>query len=97
MKIPPIINILGIPYKVRYRRLAKEQGVTRCYKRTITIDEDIEKDIQDETFLHEIGHAILGQTGVSATLTTEQEEAVVQSYAIAIHALIKEKIKDDKK
>ena len=80
MKIPKKVKVGAHTYKVVFRDDLDDEnfGVCRPRKLTMFIDETVERTQQEETFFHEILHAIFKQEGMSNPLTYEKEESQVQ-------------------
>ena len=85
------IKIGGIVYDVELKELEVEQGVQLGWcKRTQTLIEvnnhNISKQLQQQTLIHEMTHAILFEAG----LELENEEDVVNRIALVLHQVLKD-------
>ena len=83
MDIPATVNVLGIPYKVEFGGCEPDE--TGCLSPTrgvMRIREGMGREITEQTFLHELVHAILDQ--LSRTDEYEDEQ-LVQGLAIGLH------------
>lgn len=90
--IPPTVTILGQEFTVlKVNDSAEESlcGSMQDAERIITINTNLDTDVQDETFYHEVVHASLALTGVGMLLTDKQEEAVCQALGLSLAGLIK--------
>lgn len=82
MDIPNSVSVLGIPYKVEHGGCEPdEDGWCSPSKRVIGIREGLCREKEEQTFLHELLHAILQQ------LAREEyeDEQLVQGLAIGLH------------
>ena len=92
MKIPKRVKIGAHTYKVLFRDDLDDEnfGVCRPRKLSMFIDETVERTQQEETFIHEILHAIFKQEGMSSPLSYEKEESQVQRLGHALYQVLKE-------
>ncbi len=83
--LPTTINILGTEFMVRLRPLEEGvAGLSEICDRTISVDETLPKEVQLETFYHELIHTMLGHLGLSALLKEGEEEAIAQGLGMAL-------------
>ena len=103
LKIPEKVVVGGCEYKVHLCNNTKEfekvsgvtdaYGSTQIFKKEICLDLELHKrdgandDQIRETFYHEMGHALLEETGISASLTSEIEEVIVEAYSKVIKTM----------
>ncbi len=82
------VNICGIPYKIKYKRVIQEEepgigeGLIIYSKQEIQIREGLAKEIEKETLTHEIIHGILTHMGRQSL---SNDEEFVQGLANAIY------------
>lgn len=82
------VNICGVPYKVKYKRVIEEEqagiaeGLIVYRKQRIYLRKNMPKEITEETLTHEILHGILTHMGKNE-LTNDEE--FVQGLANAIY------------
>lgn len=86
------VNICGVPYKVKYKKVIKEgqegicEGLIAYRKQKIYLRKNMPKEITEETLTHEILHGILTHMGKNE-LTNDEE--FVQGLANAIYQSFK--------
>ena len=92
MKIPKKVKIGAHDYKIIFRDDLDDEnfGVCRPKKLTIFIDEDAAQTQQEETFFHEVLHAIYSQVGLAKQWDPEKEEKEVQVLGHAFYQFLKE-------
>ena len=85
------IKVGGLIYDVEFKELEADEGVQLGWcKRTQTLIEvnnhNISKQLQQQTLIHEITHAILFEAG----LELENEEDAVNRIALVLHQVLKD-------
>ncbi len=85
------IKVGGIVYDVEFKELEADQGVQLGWcKRAQTLIEvnnhNISKQLQQQTLIHEMTHAILFEAG----LELENEEDAVNRIALVLHQVLKD-------
>lgn len=68
MKLPGCLSVFGKDYIVKEadKKILKDEiGVCEYWNQLILIDKNLQKDCTLETLLHEVIHAIDGETGLS--------------------------------
>ena len=92
MKIPKKVKIGAHEYKIVFRDDLDDDnfGVCRPRKLSIFIDEDVPQSQQEETFFHEVLHAIFSQNGLAKPWEPEKEERQVQILGHALYQFLKE-------
>ncbi len=92
MKIPKKIKIGAHVYKVVFRDDLDDEdfGICRPRKLTIFIDDTVPQTQREETFFHEVMHAIFHQAGLSTPWDIEKEERKVQVLGHALYQVLKE-------
>jgi len=83
--IPPHLKINGRKWKVRFDFI-EDNGECDYEARTITISEKLDKQDAEETFLHEVLHALIPEASVWDETT---EELVVSLMAPRLLATLK--------
>ena len=72
------VNICGIPYKIKYKRVIKEsepgicEGIIVYRKQTIYLKKRLGKEIRNETLIHEMVHGILTHIGKGELANDEE-------------------------
>ena len=85
MSLPNEIVILGSTYKVVAEPLEGDDcGITEVHKRLIRIDSETPYEVQVETLMHELVHAMLGHMGIDYLLDPKTEEAVAQGLGMCL-------------
>lgn len=93
MKIPNKVKIGAHSYDIIFQDDVEEDGVfgtCRPRKLKIYIDDGVPKSQQEDTFFHEVLHAIFHQTGNSTPWNPEKEERIVMSVAHSFYQMLKE-------
>lgn len=78
MKPPRHIQVGPFRYRVRVDQI-DDCGTTDPDRLTITLRESNPSDVQRETLLHEVLHAVLANCGLAKELGDDQEEHVVRA------------------
>lgn len=92
MTIPETIKIGAHTYAISFRDDMDDTnfGVCRPNKLKIFIDGTVPQSQQEETFFHEVLHAIFSQIGLSMPDDMKEEERQVQSIAHSFYQVLKE-------
>ncbi len=92
MKIPKKVKIGAHYYTIKFRDDLDDEnfGVCRPSKLTIFIHSTTQQSQQEETFLHEVLHAIFSQNGLSNVWDPKKEEKDVQILGHAIYQFLLE-------
>lgn len=92
MKIPKKVKIGAHIYEVVFRDDMDDAnlGVCRPAKLKIFVDSTLPQSQKEETFLHEVLHAIFHQVGLSQPRDIDGEEKQVQSIAHSLYQFLKE-------
>ena len=85
------LKVGGLTYDVEFKELEADEGVQlSCCKRTQTVIEvnnhNISEQLQKQTLIHEMTHAILFEAG----LELENEEDAVNRIALVLHQVLKD-------
>lgn len=84
MVVPKSVKIFGQRFKVKVVPLHGYLGLCDRATNTLYVESNqSEKEIY-QTLLHEIGHAVVGRTGIAQALSPEVEEIIVENIATAI-------------
>lgn len=96
LKIPETIEIAGITYKIQIKYPdAPELDYGTCKgsqinsKALITLRNDMEGDIKNQCFIHELVHAILDALAISHTTVTI-DERFADSFSQLLYQVIKQ-------
>jgi hypothetical protein len=93
MKIPTKFTIGGLTWTVRrVKRLKGCYGSCHIPTQTIKILDTLAPEIKEQTFCHELVHAILYGKGL---LTENHDEELVDSFAMFLHQYMNTAIYDD--
>jgi Zn-dependent peptidase ImmA (M78 family) len=88
MKIPKKINIKGRPYKILFIKglIEKQHAMGICCetKKEIHLDSKLKDEDLKATLLHEIGHAIMFETGLTQCLSHDIQEIVTENFSNVI-------------
>lgn len=94
MKIPIKVKIGAHEFVVREVKFMREKdedyGNMWIDQGFIEIDKDIMQSLKEETFFHEVGHAIGQVTGVTNGMDKEEEEKFIQSFMHGVYLFLKE-------
>ncbi len=83
MEIPSSFVLGGLTWKVRFvKRLPGKYGDCDLAKQVITIKSTISKELQEQTFCHELVHAILFARGI---LQENHDEQETDAFATFLH------------
>ena len=96
MEKPTWINIMGIPFEIKYpKKMSKDVlGETRGTSREILIKPELQGEVFEATLLHEIVHAVLYVSGIAELFETEkEEEAIVVALEHGLSQLYERKAK----
>ncbi len=89
MKLPSKIKLLGREYKVIKARLQDGvMGQTEQEGRVVALSETLEGHQAFETFLHELVHVAMLETGVDNVLESNQKEAVCDCVALLFSDIV---------
>ena len=96
MNLPKKIRILALDYQVglmdeEEKRVGKYLGHCKNNEATISIDDRYNSQVQGNTLLHEILHAVSHHMG-KWDLSVEQEEKVVDGMATGISIVMRENL-----
>lgn len=88
MKIPKEIYVKGQHYEIiKVKELSEtdgSDGETSEHDKTIKYCSKLNNDKLKRAILHEIGHAIQYETGISQALSEEMQEVVTENFANVI-------------
>lgn len=88
--IPSSVNILGLDFAVALvpvvDKMVAADGQIDFSAQTISIDESISEQKQEQVLMHEIVHGIFDQLGFSEQ---SEDEQLVQSLAVALHQTLR--------
>ena len=91
MNIPEQVDILGIPYHVKFVPVVDKHeysyGQIDHVRQEILIDEELTQQRRLQVYWHEVVHGIFSQL---AREELHQDEVLVQSMAIALHQLVEQ-------
>ena len=92
MKIPEKIKIGGHIYKVIFKDDMDDEnmGVCRPSKLKIFVDKNLPQSKQEETFIHEVLHAIFHQLGSFTVREQDEEEKMAQSVGHSLYQFLSE-------
>lgn len=95
MKIPSKVKIGGFDLTVKIDKdVALEGqifGSTHCQTQTIFLDPTTTQQKREQTFLHEILHAISWQAGLDKQLADNKlEEKIISSLSFGLHQVLKD-------
>lgn len=86
MKIPTSFQLGGITWKVVLRkRLPGKYGECDLAKTTIYVRENIDQELKEQTFCHELAHAIQFAMGISQENHDEQQ---IDAFATFLHQFL---------
>jgi hypothetical protein len=86
MQIPTSFQLGGITWKVVLRkRLPGKYGECDLSKTTIYIRNNIEKELMEQTFCHELSHAIQFAMGISQE---DHNEQTIDAFATFLHQFL---------
>jgi hypothetical protein len=92
MIIPDKINICGIPYRIEIvDRIEDNSGLMgRIYEDTarILLRKGLSKEKLEQTFVHEITHGILWETGIESKIVDDRVEEYTQAIVTALYPII---------
>lgn len=88
-EIPDSIKVLGTVFTVKVEKLPPDLcGDSHVSTRTIRISSELPRDLQYETFWHEVSHIILDHTGIDYMLDEKVQELVAQGFGIALASIL---------
>lgn len=95
MKIPKSVNIIGFDWAIKLDRdVAYEgniHGSTHPMSQKIYLDPDNTLQKQEQTFLHEVMHAIWWQTGLNKRHTDHKiEEEIISALSSGLYQVLKD-------
>lgn len=95
MKIPKTVKILGLNWKVIESKAIAEHnnlfGATHNRREIIYIDPDTSDQRKEETFIHEITHALFSNMGLSERFRKENlEEEIVTTISSGLYQVLKD-------
>lgn len=86
MRIPTSFKLGGITWKVVLRkRLPGKYGECDLAKTTIYVKENIDQELKEQTFCHELIHAIMFARGISQE---DHNETEVDAFATFLHQFL---------
>jgi hypothetical protein len=95
VKIPRTLALGGTRYKVKFKSaLRSPQDNTKCNgycdfkNRVVAIDEDLDDNNLEQTFLHEVVHAIIDVWAIDSDI--QLDESTVDRLASGFHAFIEQ-------
>lgn len=81
--IPKTFRLAGTTWKVDEVEHMNNLGETHINQALIKVDKNLPSDVKFQTFLHELGHAILYTMGES-----EHDERKIDGYAHLLHQFL---------
>ena len=85
MKIPKVVNILGVDYKVQFvdQPFIEDdddlpQGTCDIKEKVIDIKNSLDLHRKKEVFIHECFHALIEEAGLSHLFEEQSEEVLVK-------------------
>jgi len=97
MKIPKSINILGITYSVEMVDRIEDSSslIGRIYEDTtrILLRNGLSKEKLEQTFIHEVTHGVMWESGIESKIVDERVEEYTQAFANTFYPIILELIK----
>ena len=101
MKIPKKISVLGVPYKIVQKdRLEGENGeLSNCHmgwsdeashKIELATSDIFCDEIKEQTFFHELVHAIMYESGIARKVDNGDHEIYAQCFGNAFHQIFKQ-------
>jgi len=96
MKLPKYIKIKGQKYKIIYNKnLSKESiyGDTDMDYKIIRICNSLEGEKLLTTLIHEIGHAIQFETGISQAISVGLQEIICENFSTVFNDIFKIRFK----
>ena len=96
MKIPKKLKVGAHTYNVEISKTRDEKkgdgnwGKTMYARCQIYLDEHLVPSKQEETFLHEILHVAMDQSGLNVDFDREKEEGIVNRLTAALYPILKE-------
>lgn len=87
MIIPNQFELGGVTWKVVYRKRLKGcYGDTNLAKQEIRLLESLPQDVKEQTFCHELTHAIQIAMGYN---TDDHDEVFTDNFAVFLHQYLK--------
>lgn len=92
MNIPTRVKIGAHDYEIVFRDDLDDENMGTCRpsKTKIFVDSTIATSQQEETFFHEVIHAIYSGYGLGVGLSRDDEEKQVQALGHAVYAFLKD-------
>lgn len=96
MQIPPTIKILGLDFEVTRDQHVSEAsqtyGTTIHSRQKINIQADLSQQHAEQTFIHEVLHAIWEQMGLKnmPEMDQKKEEQIVHTLANGLYTTLKD-------
>lgn len=87
MKLPKQVQLGGVVWKVEESYLAGNLGVCRNDRGTIYVDNTLPGAVKNQTFCHELVHAILFSMGKPAD---QHDEIFVDGFATFLHQYLEQ-------
>ena len=84
MVLPKSVKIFGQRFKIKVMPLHGYLGLCDRAAKIIYVESNQTESEIYQTLLHEIGHAVIGRTGIVQALSPELEEIIVENIATAI-------------
>lgn len=93
MNIPKQLKIIGFDWKIKEDRNVAHEGAihgsTHSYSQTIFLDPDNTKQKQEQTFLHEVIHAIWWQTALGKRFPeSKMEEEIISALSQGLYQVL---------
>lgn len=96
MKFPKSLNVGGLSFEIKQSKEVSREGhsygSTHLYTQHIFLDPELSQQKKEQTFIHEILHAIWNQYGLARNekFTEKDEELIVDSLANGLYQVLKE-------
>ncbi|GKT04508.1 hypothetical protein [Furfurilactobacillus entadae] len=92
MRVPSVVNVMGIKYKVRYEDVPVADGITvwgytEFDQALIVLKRDMAKQKIAQTFIHELTHAMIHEMGDDEH---SNDETIVNPLGNVIYQVMKE-------
>ena len=82
MKIPKNFRLGGTSWKVEEALLLTAMGLSTNTRALIQLDKDLSKEVKEQTFCHELVHAVLYSMGKPSD---QHDEVFVDGFATFLH------------
>lgn len=94
MKIPKRMNIVGLEWQVDFDAQfcadRSVHGATSSDSQTIKLQPQCSRQLQEQTFIHELLHAVWWSMGLKEHFKDDDEEKVVNSLANGLYQALNE-------